>query len=284
MKYPDFAYVRPASLGEALDCLQKYGDSAIPLAGGQSLLATLAMRLSSPEILVDITGLTELSEIAREGDTIRIGALVKHVQLLQSPIVRGATPLFTAALPHVAHVAIRNRGTFGGSVAFADPAAELPACLVALGGTLVLGSSAGRREIGAEDFFTGLLETDLRPGELILEARVPAQAPGSRWNFSELSRRHGDFPLAGLAAVMSPMSEARLVYLGCADRPKLATATAGMLRGASYPLKDVPGLAAALAEDLDPADTPGCSAETRLQLAGTLTYRVLNDLQEIPAR
>lgn len=284
MKYPDFAYIRPASLGEALDCLQKYGDSAIPLAGGQSLLATLAMRLSAPEILVDITGLSELSEISREGGVIRIGALVRHAQFLQSPIAREGVPLFTAALPHVAHVAIRNRGTFGGSIAFADPAAELPACLVALGGILVLGSPAGRREIRAEDFFVGLLETDLRPGELILEARVPVQPPGSRWNFSELSRRHGDFPLAGLAAFVPAGGEPRLAYLGCADRPKLATATAGLVATSTWPLKDVSGLRAALAEDLDPADTPGCSVETRLQLAEALTYRVLNDLQEIPAR
>src|SRR5271163_4104133 len=161
MKAPNLAYVRPADLGEALDILHRHNGAAIPLAGGQSLLATLNMRLSSPEILVDIGDLRGLSGISVCDGVVRIGALATHAKTLGSPIVRTHLPLLAEAVRHVAHVAIRNRGTIGASIAYADPAAEIPACSVALEASIVVASRSGEREVPAGDFFRGMFETDL---------------------------------------------------------------------------------------------------------------------------
>ncbi|MBM3275414.1 MAG: FAD binding domain-containing protein, partial [Candidatus Sericytochromatia bacterium] len=193
MKARNFRYVRPKSLGDAFRILGDAGDDAVPVAGGQSLLAGLNMRLSAPELLVDIADLPELQGQSFDGQAIRLGALTRHRELLRSDLVRSHLPLLTQAAPYIGHVAIRNRGTLGGSLAYADPAAELPACAVALGAVLVLGSAKGERRVQAEDFFQGLFETDLRPGELILAVEFPSPSAGTVTSFAELSRRHGDF-------------------------------------------------------------------------------------------
>ena len=200
MKAPNFAYIKPTTLDQALDLLATNA-GAVPLAGGQSLMATLNLRLSTPELLVDIGGLNELRNVRLEGDTVCIGALTTHAEVAASPLVRQYLPLIAEAIRHVGHIAIRNRGTFGGSLAYADPAAELPACSVALGARLTIAGRAGRREVAADQFYKGMFETDLKPGELIIEVRLPKQTPRQMWGFAELSRRHGDFALAGLAAV-----------------------------------------------------------------------------------
>ncbi len=193
MKAPRFSYVRAESVEHALGLLEEHGEEARILAGGQSLMPTLNMRLSQPKLLIDINRLAALEGISLRGDNVRIGALARHVAVANSPIVAEHLPLIAEAMPHVAHVAVRNRGTFGGSIALADPAAELPACALALGATFVVAGAGGRRSIAAADYFRGLYETARKPNELLVEALVPVQRPGFVSVFMELARRHGDF-------------------------------------------------------------------------------------------
>lgn len=284
MKAPSFAYARPRSLEETFELLERHGEGARLLAGGQSLIPSLNMRLSAPEVLVDINGLPGMAEIRQDRGVLRIGALVRHSQIEKSEEVAKHVPLLAEAARHVAHPAIRNRGTLGGSLAYADPAAELPACAVALDATLVLAGAEGERRVKAGDFFKGLFETDLRPGELIAAVEFPAVRAGTATGFAELSRRHGDFALAGLAAVATindgRLGEARLVYIGCADRAKVATSVSRAVSGQRVPLAETKAIDDALRRDLTPDDTPGLRADTRLHLATVLTRRVLNDMTE----
>jgi len=286
MKAPDFAYVKPASLEEALEVLSSSAGSAVPLAGGQSLVATLNLRLSTPDLLVDLGAIDELRGIAESDDMVRIGALTTHQELANSPIVRRHLPLVAKAIRHVGHVAIRNRGTLGGSLAYADPAAEMPACCVALDASIVIAGRSGRRTVPAVQFYRGLFDTDLRAGELIVEVCLPKQKPHRLWGFGELSRRHGDFALAGLAAVAEidggRIGMARLVYFGCTDCAKPAQGVAQKLRGQPLPIGRLEWLPQAIASDLNPTDTPGLKAHTKVQLATALTVRILNDLQPGP--
>jgi carbon-monoxide dehydrogenase medium subunit len=282
MKARNFRYIKPATLAQAFRILADAGEDAVPVAGGQSLLAGLNMRLSAPKLLVDIGDLAELRGQSHTAGGVQLGALTRHAELLTSDLVRQHLPLLRKAAPHIGHVAIRNRGTLGGSLAYADPAAELPACAVALGATLMLGSVLGQREVKAEDFFTGLFETDLRAGELITAVNFPVQTTRARAAFAELSRRHGDFALVGLAAVAlmegDRVVSARLVYLGCTDRAKIANAVAAAVAGQRLPPADGDALALAVRQDLSPDDTPGLRADTRLHMATGLTRRVLDSL------
>jgi carbon-monoxide dehydrogenase medium subunit len=287
MKARNFRYVRPASLDQAFRILADNDGDALPVAGGQSLLAGLNMRLSAPKLLVDIDDLKGLTGQSRSGDVVRLGALTRHCELLRSELVRTHLPLLVDAAGHIGHVAIRNRGTLGGSLAYADPAAELPACAVALDATLVLGSTGGEREVKAERFFKGLFETDRRPGELIVAVKFPAIPAGTSVGFAELSRRLGDFALVGLAAVArlqhDRIETARLAYFGCVDRAKLAPSVATAIAGQAVPLADASAIEAAIRTDLTPDDTPGLRASTKLQMAAVLTRRVLNSLSKVVA-
>jgi aerobic carbon-monoxide dehydrogenase medium subunit len=280
MKARNFRYIKPQSLNDAYRVLADA--DAVPIAGGQSLLAGLNMRLSTPHLLVDIGDLEELNGQSLTGTTVRLGALTRHRELLQTELIRKHLPLLTQAASHIGHVAIRNRGTLGGSLAYADPAAELPACAVALGATLVLGSLSGEREVKAEGFFKGLFETDLKNGELIVAVKFPVLPPNMSVGFAELARRHGDFALAGVVAVggleRDRIASARLVYFGCSDRAKLATSVAAAVTGLARPIEDS-AFSSALAKDLAPEDTPGLRADTRIRMATVLTRRVLNDLR-----
>jgi carbon-monoxide dehydrogenase medium subunit len=284
MKARNFRYVRPASLQEAYRMLAEAGGEAVPIAGGQSLLAGLNMRLSSPKVLVDIGNLAELTGQSYADGMVRLGALTRHRDLLSSAIVRAHLPLLAEAAPHIGHIAIRNRGTIGGSLAYADPAAELPACAVALGATLVLGSAKGERQVKAEDFFKGLFETDLRAGELIVEVKFPEVPTGTSTGFAELSRRHGDFALVGVAALAilraGEIESARIVYFGCIDRARVAASVSAALSGAAVPLEDASPYAAAIRNDVKPDDTPGLRADTKLHMATVLTRRALNSMVE----
>jgi carbon-monoxide dehydrogenase medium subunit len=284
MKARNFRYIRPRSLAEACRILADADGEAVALAGGQSLLAGLNMRLSSPRLLVDIAELSELRGESHANGTVRLGALTRHAELLSSDLVQKHLPLLSKAAPHIGHVAIRNRGTLGGSLAYADPAAELPACAVVLDATLVLASSNGERKVKAEDFFKGLFETDLGPGELIVAVEFPAMPAGTVTGFAELSRRHGDFALAGLAAVVAMqdgrIGEARLVYIGCGDRPKVARAVSQAVTTLRLPLADTRAIEHAVKQDLSPEDTPGLRGDTRVHLATVLTRRVPNDMSE----
>jgi carbon-monoxide dehydrogenase medium subunit len=284
MKARNFRYIRPTSLEEACRILADTGGDAVPLAGGQSLLAGLNMRLSAPKLLVDIGDLKALTGQIQHDGVVRLGALTRHAELLGSELIQKHVPLLTRAAAHIGHVAIRNRGTLGGSLAYADPAAELPACAVALGATLLLRSVVGEREVNAEDFFTGLFETALQPSELIVAVKFPAIQPGTAVGLAELSRRQGDFALVGLAAVASferdRIGTARLAYFGCVDRAKLAPAVSAAVRGLSMPLPDASAFAQAIRQDLAPEDTAGLRADTKLHMATVLTRRVFNSLSQ----
>lgn len=280
MKAPKFKYVRATSVEEALRLLNEHSEDGRILAGGQSLMPTLNMRLSQPSILIDINRLDALKGISLDGDTVRIGALTRHVEVMHSPIVKQHLPLIAEAMPHVAHVAVRNRGTFGGSVALADPAAEMPACVLALGGTIVVESVDGRREIAAENYFKGLYETERRDNELLVEVRIPSQKKGSVSVFMELARRHGDFAVAGVCAYGTvsgtTVNDMRLVYFGSEDRPTLGRNAVAALNGKTWSEDTKTAVAAALADDLDPMANLQGSPAMKLHLQKVLTGRVLD--------
>ena len=258
MKAPAFAYAKPASLAAAFDLLAN--PNAKALAGGQSLIPSLNMRLSSPELLVDITGLPGLSGISLRGSSLKIGALTTHAQIEKSEDVKRHVPLLAQAVPHIAHAAIRNRGTIGGSLALADPAAEYPACAVALNATMVVSGKAGERKVTAEKFFKGLFETDLKPGELLTAVEFPIAGKSDRSVFLELTRRHGDYAIIGLA-----MYNQRTAFLGAADRPVLFSFD-----------KDLQKAKEALKADLKPSSDLYNSSATKLHLAGVLLERAWN--------
>jgi aerobic carbon-monoxide dehydrogenase medium subunit len=283
MKARNFRYIRPVSVDQACRILAE-DEEAVPIAGGQSLLAGLNMRLSSPHLLVDIGELKELVGQSHADGAVRLGALTRHSELLRSELLKQHVPLLVRAAAHIGHVAIRNRGTLGGSLAYADPAAELPACAVALGATLVLGSHHGEREVKAENFFKGLFQTDLKRGELIVAAKFPMMQEGMLAGFAELSRRRGDFALVGLAAVATMqrgrIGSARLAYFGCVDRAKVAQTVSAAVCGLATPVPDAAPIAQAIRTDLTPGDTPGMRADTKLHMATVLTRRVLNSLSD----
>ena len=271
MKPAPFAYQRAKSVEHAIELLGQ--PEARLLAGGQSLMATLNMRLSAPKLLIDLNGINGLSGIKVTNGTVEIGALTRHAEAERSADIAAHAPLIARAMPHIGHVAIRNRGTIGGSIALADPAAELPACAVALGASFVLMSRRGPRVVAAEHFFKGLYETERRPDEILTEARIPAQRPGTRYGFAELARRHGDFAIVGLACTQA--DALRLVFFGCEDRPRLAREAASA--------KGIPAVQAALANDLKPMANLQGSAATKLHLARVLAGRVLASLQTVAA-
>jgi aerobic carbon-monoxide dehydrogenase medium subunit len=280
VKAPKFKYVRVDTIDQALALLHQFGDDAKILAGGQSLMPTLNMRLSRPEIVIDINRLDALKGISLHGGTVRIGALARHVEVLNSPIVAKHLPLIAEAMPHVAHVAVRNRGTFGGSIALADPAAEMPACALALGATFVVASVKGRREIPAEDYFKALYETERRPDELLIEALIPVEKPGTVSVFMELARRHGDFAMAGLACHAriegNVVADARLVYFASEAKPTLGTGAIAAIRGKAWSEATRDAALAALANDLDPMSNLQGRAETKLHWQRVLTRRAMD--------
>ena len=282
MKAPSFSYVKPASLNEVFDLLERHGDRARVLAGGQSLLASLNMRLSAPELLVDITGVPGLTGITVAGNAVRIGALTTHRQIEQSPEVARHLPLLAQAVRNVAHVAIRNVGTFGGSLALADPAAEYPACAVALDATIVLAGRGAERRVKAREFFRGLYETALRPGELVIAGEFPVSGEGYRSAFLELARRRGDYAIVGVAAharlAAGRINDARLAFLGVASTPVLAVRAAAALEGRPPDAQSVSAAQAALGDELETAADLYCSRATKLHLARVLLGRALGAL------
>jgi carbon-monoxide dehydrogenase medium subunit len=280
VKAPKFKYVRVASVDEALALLAQYGDDAKALAGGQSLMPTLNMRLSRPEVVIDINRLEALKGISLHGDKVRIGALARHVEVMNSPIVAKHLPLIAEAMPHVAHVAVRNRGTFGGSIALADPAAEMPACALALGATFVVQSVKGRRELPADGYFKALYETERRADELLIETLIPTEKPGTVSVFMELARRHGDFAMAGVAChariERNVVADARLVYFGSEPKPTLGKGAIAALKGRPWGDASRDAALEALGRDLDPMSNLQGSAETKLHLQRVLTCRVMD--------
>jgi aerobic carbon-monoxide dehydrogenase medium subunit len=271
-----FAYAKARSLEHAVELLGTH-DGARVLAGGQSLIATLNMRLDAPKLLVDINGVGGLDGIALKDGQVEIGALVRHAAALRSPIVAQHAPLLAQALPHIGHPAIRNRGTIGGSIAFADPAAELPACLLALGGEVDIAGAGGRRTVRADDFFKGLFDTALGAGEVLTAIRVPAATSSMRYGFAELARRLGDYAMVGLAACAraegASLRDLRLAFFGIGSTPVRTRAAEAALSDG-----DVEAAVAALAHDLDPPDDVQATGKAKRHLAGVLLRRVAGQL------
>jgi len=275
MKPAPFAYAKARSVAHAIDLLAK--DDARLLAGGQSLIATLNMRLSHPALLVDINGVSGLDQITAKNGHLELGALVRYAQAERSAELARRAPLIALALPHIGHPAIRNRGTIGGSLAFADPAAELPACVVALGGELDISGPHGQRTVAADDFFRGLFETALAPRDVLTAIRVPAADADTRVGFAEFARRHGDYAMVGLAACARAegrrLGDLRLAFFGVGPTPVRA-------RNAERTLAegDLEAAVRALTQDLDPPGDVHASPAVKVHLAGVLLRRVARQL------
>jgi carbon-monoxide dehydrogenase medium subunit len=278
LKPAAFAYAKARSAEHAIELLGTADGDARLLAGGQSLIATLNMRLSSPSLLIDINGIPGLDRIAVKDGRVEIGALTRHVQAERSDELARHAPLIARAMPHIGHAAIRNRGTLGGSIAFADPAAELPACFLALGGEAEITGPDGTRTVAADDFFKGLFETALGPRDILTAIRVPAATPDTRVGFAELARRHGDYAMVGLAATArangKTLRDARLVYFGVDDTPVRAhKAEAALMSGS------LDEAVTALTQDLSPHDDVHASTAVKQHLAGVLLRRVAQQLE-----
>jgi len=281
MKPAPFDYFSPGTVDEALALLAEHGDEAKPLAGGQSLIPAMNFRLARPAVLVDLNGISALAYVRAESGGVAMGAMTRQRTVERSDVVARAAPLLAEAMPSIAHPQIRNRGTVGGSIAHADPSAELPAVMLALEARFQAKSATGERSIPAGEFFKGMLETALEPGELLVEIAVPPLPGRSGTAFVEMARRHGDYALVGVAAVVTLDSRgrckaARLTLLSVGDGPVLATEVAKMLAGQA-PSEELLRAAsdAAATRDVDPPSDIHASAAYRRQLVAVLTRRAL---------
>jgi len=281
MKPPRFDYYAPNKIEEALSLLDQYGDDAKILAGGQSLMPLLNMRLSRPNVLIDINKIKELAYIDETADGgLRIGALARQSTAERLPVVSSRNPLLAAAIPYIGHFQIRNRGTIVGSLAHADPSAELPAIASVMGAEFVLSSSNGQRVVKADDFFVTYFTTAQEPTELLTEVRFPCWPTDASWGFEEVARRHGDFALAGVAAVVQQdasgiCTHASITVFGVSDTPVRARKAEGALPGNkidSSALKEVERL---VSEELEPDSDIHASAEYRQDVGGVLARRAL---------
>jgi carbon-monoxide dehydrogenase medium subunit len=281
MKASAFDYARATSVGNAIELLVEHGERAKVLSGGQSLMPAVNLRLVAPELIVDIGGLTELRGIAVKDEILKIGALTRHADLLKSSEIAAHAPLLIDAVAHVAHPAIRNRGTIGGSLAHADPASELPACMVALNATIIINGPAGERRVPAINFFTGIYETVLSSQELLVAVELPVAPRKSTHFFSEFARRQGDYAIVGLAAQAAMengiLADFQPVFFAVGDRPVLARAGAKLLKTTVTPallskaLDDLGG-------ELDPPEDQQASSSMRRHLAKVLLARCVSAL------
>jgi carbon-monoxide dehydrogenase medium subunit len=279
MKAPAFDYAKPSSLSRVFSLLAEYGDEARLLAGGQTLLATLNMRLSEPALLIDINAIEELKGICVRGDALRIGALVTHTEIESSALVARHAPLLMMAVPHIAHRAIRNLGTWGGSIAYADPAAEWPACLSALDGVVIARSASGERRIAARDFFLDLYTTALVEGEIITACELPMSTPQDHFYFAELARRHGDYAIVGLALAARRGDDGlrifRLAFLGIGTTPVRVIRAEAVLEGQTLTPASIEVAIDALERELNPLADLTNSVAMKRHLACVLARRAL---------
>lgn len=286
MKARAFDYRRVTSVAEALDAYAGCTAEARYLAGGQSLLPALNLRLDAPDLLIDIGRIDALRGISVEGDSLRIGALTRHAETLSSGLIAAHAPMLNEAAAFMAHPAIRNLGTMGGSLALADPASELPACMRALGASIEITGPAGTRNVAADDYFRDLFETVIAPGELLSAVRVPLAHPGTRMRFDEIARRRGDYAMVGLAAHLALAGDvietARLAFCSVGPTPMRAPAAEAALAGRPLGLESIAAAKAALAADLAPDDDDTLSAAARMHLARVLLGRVLSALRDGP--
>jgi carbon-monoxide dehydrogenase medium subunit len=285
MKAAAFAYARAKSVDDALQLLAAHGDRAKVLSGGQSLMPAMNLRLISPELIVDIGGIGELRGIVVQGDILRIGALTRHVDLQRSPEIAAYAPLLAEAIAHVAHPAIRNRGTLGGSLAHADPAAELPACMLALDATIVVLGTGGEQRIAAVDFFQGMFQTALSVDELLVAVELPIARKNGLHYFHEFARRHGDYAIAGLAAYAAIeagiFTKLRPAFFAVGDRPLLAEAADRLIDVTVTP-KLLSEVSSAVGDELDPQDDQQASANMRRHLAQVLFIRCVAMMLDRP--
>ncbi|MCB9105706.1 MAG: xanthine dehydrogenase family protein subunit M [Anaerolineales bacterium] len=282
MKPPPFEYFAPTTLDDALDYMADYGDEAKPLAGGQSLIPTMNFRLAQPEVLVDLNGLAELAYIRpAAGGGVSIGAMTRQRSVERSPLVAEQAPLIHETMPYIAHPQIRNRGTFGGNLAHTDPASELPAVATALNARFRAQSRSGQRWLTADEFFVDLFTTALEPEELLVEIVIPPLPAQTGYAFREISRRHGDYALVGVAATVTldnngRCEAARLVYLSVGDKPVEAVQATAALIGQKLTAEAIDDAAEiAAAQDIDPPGDIHASVTYRRHLAKVLAKQVL---------
>ncbi len=280
MKPPPFEYLRPTDLDSVLAALAQDSSETKILAGGQSLVPLMNLRIVAPKRLVDINRVPGLDRIGIDGDQLTIGALARHTDVLSSPIVGQYAPLVIAAYRHVAHRPIRNRGTIGGNLAHADPASELPAVMLALDAEMVLRSRNGERRVPAEKFFLGTFETAVRAAELLTVIRIPLASGSRRWGFEEISQRQGDFALVAVAATFAVdggrCAHTRLAYGGVADHAVRLAAAEAALDGESPREAVFEEVAAKAAEAVNPPEDVHADAAYRRDLVRTLTRRALS--------
>lgn len=279
MKPPAFEYLAAATVEEAVGALATHGGEAKIIAGGQSLMPMLNFRLLEPAVLVDINRVSGLDFIEPQGESLSIGALVRHHALETSDVVRERFPMLSEAIRHVAHLAIRNRGTIGGSLSHADPAAELPMMAVLLDATFAVAGSDGARDIAAADFFEGALATALGEDEMVTGISLPDLPEGHGWGFEEVAQRAGDFALAAAAATVSlaggKADEVRLALMGVGETPVRARAAEAALTGTGFEEQAIEAALAAIDEAIDPMSDLHASADYRRHLARVLSQRVL---------
>lgn len=282
MKAPDFRYECPANLQQALELKADTDTDYQPLAGGQSLMPMMQLRLAQPEVLLDLNQLSELEFIRQSGVMVEIGSMVRYSDLLDSELVSKVAPLITRALPYIAHSAIRNRGTIGGSIALADPAAEMPALMIALGAEIVCVSTRGKRAVAAEDFFLGLYETALADDELVQSVQFPVATATEKFGFYELARRHGDYAMAGVAiraGMAGPLDDLRIVFFSFSDRAIRATAAEAVLTGASLNDQAMVDKAIKTLADIEALADLNASSKTKIHLAGVVMKRALLEMR-----
>lgn len=282
MKSAAFDYVKPKALQEALSLLEQGGDDARLIAGGQTLLATLNMRLSEPSVLIDITDIAELKGISIVGNSLRIGALVTHTEIEDSELVAKHAPLLKAAVPHIAHRAIRNLGTWGGSLAYGDPAAEWPACSLTLRATMIIHGPAGERRISANDFFIDLYTTSLEPDEILVATEIPLANKQEVFYFHELARRHGDYAVAGLAAVAQKqgdiLTNCAFTFFSVGATPVMATKAQDLVNGQKLTDEVIAKAVAEARNEIEAIADITNSAEAKQHLIGVLLERGLKQM------
>lgn len=285
MKARAFSYARPTTIVEALEIFAASGDDASYIAGGQSLVPALALRLQAPQTLIDIAHIPELRGIALQDGWLRIGALTRHCETLSDPLIAKHAPLFHDAAPYVAHPAIRNKGTLGGSIALADPASEFPAMALAMGAELEIANVSGSRRVPADEYFIDLFQTAIEPGELLTAIHVPVVQPSHRWAFDELARRRGDYAIVGsgiLADLRDDLvAQIRLVLFGVGNTPVRARQAEDALRGRQLNQSSIVAAQAALSDDLAPPDDEHTPAAMRIHLARVLLGRLLGRIAEV---
>lgn len=285
MKSSAFEYLRSHSVLDAMSAYAEADGDAIYLSGGQSVVPSLNLRLQAPALVIDLSGVAKLSGISLQDGWLRIGAMTRHAQVITDPLIAAYAPLFAAAAPFIAHPAIRNRGTLGGSLAHADPASEFPAAAVAMRVELEIASPEGTRRVPADDFFLDIYETALEPGEILLAIHVPSTVSGQMIGFDEITRRRGDYAMVGVAvqAVSNNcvLDDISIAFFSVGSRPTRAVAAQSAVIGRAIDGPSIADAQAALADDLDPSDEADFPASMRMHLARVLLGRVLSNLEAV---